>query len=317
MKKITLLAGIIFLLAYGISTSATDYDAFVDVNNTSGIEDGTEANPFNSINEAIELVKNNDSDHRKIFVKNGEYLETIVLEDEMELYGESKSDTIINGEDHSDTVIMNNKTVLKNIKIYKGDRGISVEENSKATISKVKIQKTKKIGINIKESTKKRLVTIEDCEIYKGRGKGIYMQKDNYARIYDNEIYENDEEGIDVRSSAKGSIKSNKIYKNDEGGIEIIVERSKMDIDKNKIYKNSASGIALQAYKGGLSSVSNNAIEKNKITSNKQYGIECNTPSDLKTNKSVLWSESATLRDNTITGNKKGILEGICHFVKY
>lgn len=316
MKKIILLAGI-FLFLVGIKVSAQDYDAFVDINNTSGTEDGTEANPFNSIGEAIEAVKSNDAENRKIYVKNGEYLENITLEDEMELCGESKSDTIINGSLGSTAVTMNHKTKLENVKIYKGHTGISIEENSKVTISKVKIQKTEKMGINIKESSKRRLIEIKDSEIYDNDGKGIYIQKRNYARIYDNEIYKNGEEGIDVRSSARGSIKSNKIYKNDEGGIEIIVERSKMDINKNKIYKNSASGIALQAYKGGLSSVSNTGIEKNKITANKQYGIKCDTPSNLKTSKPVLWSQSVTLKSNTIEKNKKELFSGICHFEKY
>lgn len=304
-------------LSFNDKVSAQEYAIFVDINNISGVEDGTSDNPFNTIAEAIALAQTNDDEHKTIYVKNGEYIESIELGDKMELFGESKSDTIING-DGADTVVkMNNKNTLENIKIYKGKIGISIEQNSEVTINKVKVQKFEEVGINVEESSKKRLVTIKNSEIYEGEGKGIYIKKDNYAKIYYNEIYENDEEGVDVRSSAKGSIKNNDIYKNGEGGIELIVERSKMDIDKNKIYKNSASGIALQAYKGGLSSVSDNTIEKNKLTSNKQYGIECATPSNLSTNKSVLWSESATLKDNTIEKNKKGLFSNICHFKKY
>lgn len=317
MYKKILTVSLALSLFTTLKISAEDYNIFVDINNTSGIEDGSETNPFNSITEALEMATTNDIDSRKIYVKNGEYPESITLTEGMELYGESKSDTIINGTGESTTVAMNNKTALENIKIYKGNTGISIEKNSKVTIKNVKIQKTKKIGIEIEESSKKRLVEISDCEIYENDGKGIYIKKDNYARIHDNEIYDNDEEGIDVRASAKGSIKSNKIYKNGEGGIEIIVERSKMDIDKNKIYKNSASGIALQAYKGGLSSVSDNSIEKNKITSNKQFGIKCDTPSNLKNNKPVLWSESVSLKNNTIEKNKQGLFSNICHFQKY
>lgn len=302
-----------FFLFVATNVSAESYDIYVDKNN-SGAEDGTEANPFNTIGEAISLAQDNDAENRKIFVKNGEYTESINLTDNIELYGESKSETIINGDGFSTVVTMDNKTVIKNIKIYKGKNGISVEKNSKATIDKVKIQKFEKIGINIEESSKKRAVTIKDCEIYDGDGKGIYIKKGNYAKISDNEIYDNDEEGVDVRASAKGSIKDNKIYKNGESGIELIVERSKMDIDKNKIYKNSASGIALQAYKGGLSSLSNSGIEKNKITANKNFGIKCDTPSNLKSNKPVLWSQSVTLKSNIFDNNKSGLFSNICHF---
>lgn len=313
MKLKTLLLLILFLFPLA-NISADDYDIYVDINNTSSTEDGSESNPFNTIGEAIALAENNDAENRKIYVKNGEYAEKIVLSEGIEIYGENKSETIINGDGFSAVVTMDNKTILKNIKIYKGKIGISVEKNSKVTIDKVKIQKFEEIGINIEESSKKRTVTIKNCEISDGNGKGIYIKKSNYAKIYDNEIYDNDEEGIDVRSSAKGSIKDNKIYKNGESGIELIVERSKMDIDKNKIYKNSASGIALQAYKGGLSSVSNSGIEKNKITSNKNFGIKCDTPSNLKSNKPVLWSQSVTLKNNIFDNNQSGLFSNICRF---
>lgn len=315
-KKISFL--ILFLFLFSNSKiHAEDYDIYVDINNTSGTEDGSEANPFNTIGEAIALAENNSAENRKIYVANGEYLENIELTEEVALFGESKSGTVINGDDNSFTIKMNNKTALENLKIYKGDTGISVEKNSEVEINKVKIQKTKKIGINIEESSKKRIVTIKDCEIYENDGKGIYIKRGNYAKISDNEIYDNDEEGIDIRDKAKGDIKNNKIYKNGESGIELIVERSKMDIDKNKIYKNSASGIALQAYKGGLSSVSDSSIEKNKITSNKKFGLDCATPSNLKSNKPVLWSQSVALEDNTLLKNKLGIFSNICHFKTY
>lgn len=317
MYRKILVISLFLSLSAGSKVLAEEYNIFVDKNNTSGIEDGTEANPFDTIGEALTLASANEPENRKIYVKNGEYLESIELPEEAEIYGESKNDTILNGDGYNATVTMQNRNKLKNIKVYKGKYGISIEKNSKVEISQVKIQKSEKIGINIEESSKKRLVEIKDCEIYDSEGKGIYIKKSNYARIYDNEIYDNEEEGIDVRGSAKGSIKSNEIYKNGEGGIELIVERSKMDIDKNKIYKNSASGIALQAYKGGLSSVSDNGIEKNKISSNKHYGIKCDTPSNLKTAKPVLWSQSATLKNNTIEKNKQGLFSNICHFETY
>ena len=316
LKKISPL--LLFLLLFpNLKINAQDYDIFVDITNTSGTEDGSETNPFNTIGEAIVLAENNDIENRKIYVSNGEYSEKIVLTDGIELYGEDKSATIINGDGFSTVVTMDNKTILKNIKIYKGKTGISIEKNSKVTIDKVKIQKFKKIGINIEESSKKRTVTIKNCEIYDGDGKGMYIKRNNYAEIYDNEVYDNNEEGIDIRDKARGSIKNNEIYKNGESGIEIIIERSKMDIDKNKIYKNSASGIAFQAYKGGLSWASDNTIDKNKISSNKKYGFDCATPSGLKSSKPVLWSQSVALDNNTLLKNKLGIFSNICHFKTY
>ncbi len=304
----------LFLLLFsGLKTNAQAYDIFVDTNN-SGAKDGSETNPFNTISDAINLATSNDTDHRKIYVKNGEYLENIALSEGTEIFGEDENDTIINGGVDSATAKMSNNTTIKNLKIYKGHVGILVEKNSKVEISDVKIQKTKKKGIEIEESTKKRVATIKNCTINGNDSKGIYIQKGNYVKITGNEIYDNDEEGIDMRASVMGSIKNNKIHDNGEGGIELIIEKSKIKIDKNKIYKNSASGISLQAYQGGLSSLSNNNIERNKITSNKRYGITCDTPSKLKSNKPVLWSQSTTLKSNVLSKNKLGLFSDICHF---
>lgn len=315
-KKI--LFPILFLLLFpSLKICAQDYDIFVDINNNSGTQDGSESHPFNSITQAIELAKDNAIENRKIYVKNGEYLENIILEEGMEIYGENTNDTIINGTGAGTTVTMRDKTALINIKIYKGNKGISIEKNSKITIDTVTIQKTSKIGINIEESSKKRIVTIKNSEISENDGKGIYVKKDNNAKIYNNKIHNNTEEGIDIRSNAKGSIKNNKIYENGEGGIELIIEKSKMNIDKNKIYKNSASGIAFQAYTGGSSSKGSNKATKNRISSNKQYGIECNIPSKLEKSGPILWSKSVTIKGNTLSDNKLGIFSNNCLFGTY
>jgi len=298
MQKKTFIASALFVsgLLVGPKTFAASYDIYVDDSNNTGTEDGTQENPYNTIGEAIEAAELNDSDHRRIYVKKGTYAEEIEMSDDVEIYGQDKSQTIIDGDGFGTVVTMDNNTVLENLTVYKGKTGIKVKKNSEAEIKDVKIKKTKKVGINIEKSTKRETVTIEDCDIYKGKGKGIYMEKNNYAKILNNEIYDNDEEGIDIRSKAKGKIKSNEIHDNGEGGIELIVERSKIDISKNKINGNSSSGINLQAYEGGLSDKSDSNITKNKITSNRKLGIKCETPSKTHLDGSVLWLSNTTQR---------------------
>jgi len=319
MQKKTFIASALFVsgLLVGPVTFAASYDIYVDDSNYTGTEDGTQENPYNTIGEAITAAELNDSDHRRIYVKKGTYAEEIELSDDIELYGQDKNQTIIDGDGSGTIVTMDDNTVLENLTIYKGKTGVKIKKNSEAEIKDVKIKKTKNIGINIEKSTKRETVTIEDCDIYKGKGKGIYMEKNNYAEIINNEIYDNEEEGIDIRSKAKGKIKSNEIYDNGEGGIELVVERSKIDISKNKINGNSASGISLQAYEGGLSNKSDSDIEKNKITSNKHYGIKCETPSGLDNDEPVLWSQSVNLDKNIIEKNREGLFSGNCHFVAY
>jgi len=99
MKKKFLL---FILLIPGIFPFADAQNIYVDVNNNSGTEDGTEAHPFNTIKEGINAA----SPGNQVMIKQGTYIpddfwsgndHTLLLKAGVSLVGESRENTIIDG----------------------------------------------------------------------------------------------------------------------------------------------------------------------------------------------------------------------------
>ncbi len=74
---------------------------FVDVANTTGVEDGSEAHPFNTIQEGIDAATSGDV----VGVATGTYVESVTLKSEIELLGVDKATTIIDGENDEGAVV--------------------------------------------------------------------------------------------------------------------------------------------------------------------------------------------------------------------
>jgi len=284
---------------------AESYDIYVD-KNYDGDEEGSSDKPFSSIDEALEKVS---SLGKKIYVKNGTYEERITLSKGVELFGESKKQTIISGGTSGDTLTLNDDNSLKNLTIQGGNKAVYIL--GKAKISDCIIRDAKSIGINIFE--KGGLVEISDSEIIKN-GKGIYAQRGSYFKITNSQIENNNEEGIDIRDRTSGVISSNEISGNGEGGIELIVGGSEFLIKNNSIKKNKASGIALQFYsmaekKGKIE------IKNNVIASNGNNGVVCKAPSGGDYGKSY-WDESIDLLENRIERNRLEGINSICRLTQ-
>lgn len=318
MKKFEkmIAVAVFFVLAVPVFVFAESYDVYVDASNDSGTEDGSQAHPYNTITEGITAAMSNDEDDRKVYVADGEYREQVTIDEEVELYGESKSDTVIYGKDNSNdefswTVKMKHKSKIKDFKIKYGETGIFVEEDAKATIEDCKIKDFDEIGIEVESADRndKKLLTVEDCEIYDGDGKAMYIRKRKIS-IKDNEIYDNDEEGIDLRSKVKGKIYDNEIYDNGESGIEFEMRKAKLKIKDNDIDDNSGSGINAQ-YRGKNKSAKYVIVEDNEITQNSDFGLRCSRPQGGNPPLDY-FSSPFTLMDNVFEGNEAGMFSQMC-----
>lgn len=312
MKKIFF--GLLLLLAAAtVSTpKAMAYDIYVNKNSVSLTEDGSQDNPFKTISSAISAAAAKSSDQRSLFISNGEYAEKLTIEESVSLTGESKTGTIINGTGHDRAIEIKKTSSLTSLKVYGGRTNIFVSAGAGATIQSCIIEKAGKNGVEIiKSSTSdSEKVTVKDCEIINGDGKGFYVNKRRIL-IENNDIIGNDEEGIDIRAGVKGSVKKNTIQKNGESGIELIVGSSSLKIVSNKIKGNSASGITNQFYKDSkkLGSIE---LTKNKIQKNDSYGVSCASPSGGDSPKNY-WTKSIDLAKNIFSGNSKP-LAGRCGF---
>jgi nitrous oxidase accessory protein NosD len=301
------LATIFSLFIFSQRAQARSYDLFVDASNT-GTEDGSEANPYNTISEALnQAVVDN-----KISVKEGTYIEDIVIPREVDVYGEKEKGVIINGGTSGTTVTMNHKTKLKNVTVDGGEMGIKVLEEAGVDIDNVTVKNAGKYGILLEGNHKTRDYDeryerlIEDCKI-EDNNKGIYIRRSN-AVIIDSEVKDNDEEGIDMRKGVKAKIKDNEIEDNGENNIEFKVDDVKLKIKDNDLKDSDGSGISAQSYQKEKGRV---LIEDNKIKDNDNYGLRCSVQ---KHNPVGGWASIFTFIENIFSGNDKGDFSSRCGF---
>jgi len=303
-----LLAGI-SMLAW--SASAYAYDLYVNASNTTGTEDGTEANPFNTIGEAVTAAVAL-SGQPSVFIKNGTYAERVNIESPLSLIGESEKGVIIDASGNDKGISVEADAYIQNLTVKKGYSSIYISEDAGAEIKDTTIKESEKNGIEIRkgssgDSTK---VTLKDSEISESGGKGMYIQK-RKIDIQNNTITKNDEEGIDIRAGVRGNIKKNTITKNGESGIELVLGSTKLKITSNTIKNNDASGITNQFYKENKKN-GDVSISKNKIRNNDSYGLNCQAPSGGDPIKGY-WQKSVNLLKNIFSGNGKNYA-GVCKF---
>lgn len=322
-----LVSGVTFIIFH--KTKSLVYDLYVDSRQVSP-GDGTESQPYDTVSQALEAVLKKDTLHRKIFVFNGRYKESVVLPEDTQLYGQNKDATIIKGVDPypkgtsvytpgiqiTPAVIMNNNSTLENVTVSGGNPGITAEGN--ANLKNCMIKDTGIQGINALAGNFS--ITIKDSEISENNGKGIYIQKDRHFLIDNIKSHHNTGEGIDLRENVSGIISKNIIYSNEQSGIELIVGSSSIAISNNKIIGNGQDGIQAQ-YCSGLSCTDPESLKtgdikliSNDILYNNDNGLKCTNPTGNPSKEYYSgdsWKKSITLENNSFSGNKN-IFDGRC-----
>lgn len=230
---------ILFILIIILSTiNQTTYSMNTDTTKTIIVDDDGLAD-FKSIQDAINI----SSDGYTVSVKNGFYSENLIVDKKINLVGENKEKTIIDGGKNKDAVnviiegVNINNFTIQNSGSSGGDCGIEIHSNY--SIINNNIIKDCTIGINLRDS------------------------KDN--NIVNNTILSNKDYGIYLHNSIDNLITENKIYGNRWG---VFVYRSSNNnyITKNSIVLNSHYGIWISWAFG-------NSVEYNFISENQDYGI--------------------------------------------
>jgi hypothetical protein len=97
-RRIQFIAGMMMIISFTCSAQ----NIYVDLSNNTGIEDGTEQHPFNTINEGINAASAGDT----VFIRPGTYTpydswsgndHTLLLKAGVKLIGENRDNTIVNG----------------------------------------------------------------------------------------------------------------------------------------------------------------------------------------------------------------------------
>jgi len=182
-----------------------------------------------------------------VYDDSSPYYENIVVNKSINLIGEDRNTTIIDGEKKDDVVFVS----ADNVSIM----GFTIQNCSRDS-------PVSAAGIEIDSNYN----TIASNTISKNMGEGIRLNYSNHNIILDNNISNNRVGGIRAWNSNNNIFSENIILNNSEG-ISFVSNCNKNSILGNVIYLNRARGIVV------LYSSNSNIISGNTITSNNAEGI--------------------------------------------
>ena len=188
---------------------------YVDDDNTSGVEDGSESNPFNTIQEGVDFAGPGDT----ISVSAGNYVENVLMDRDIFLVGEDPGITIIDG---IDAILPAIRCVsmtdggIEGFHIQNGTgAGIQCEQSILSIQKNVISNTINGDGIQVVGGSSS---TIENNVIYENDLNGIGFEVAT-ATIVNNTIASNGVDGISCSSGDGVVIKNNIIVSNVEYGI--------------------------------------------------------------------------------------------------
>jgi len=150
---------------------------------------GWEYDHFNSIQDGMNAVDENGT----VYVFNGIYYENVIVNKTIDLIGENRNTTIIDGMNAGDVILIRADWVNVNgFTINNGSTGIDLSSS-----------KNNNISINI----------IINCR------NGVWIRYSRYNKIFNNEVILNSEEGIYLFNSNDNIISDNIIGQNGLNGI--------------------------------------------------------------------------------------------------
>jgi len=243
---------------------------------------------YTTISSAIE----NASAGYRIFVYNGTYYENITIDKKVDLFGEDRSITIINGNGKDNVININANNVnishftIKNggntnldsiLKINSdssiitdniisdGYHGISLDNSDGHLVFDNIIISNIGEGIKLNHSNDNINISYNTIAV---NNNGIYLYSSDGNKIYNNNINNNDANGIFLNRTCNSNlIVENNASNNDESGIYLNDYSSQSTLYSNKVYNNKNSGIVLENC--SLNTIKN----ENKVIGNTNYGL--------------------------------------------
>ncbi len=214
---------------------------------------------FNSIQDALDKASNGDT----IFVFNGTYYENVAVDKDVDLVGEDKFSTIIDGSNTGRVVSITKNGVyltgftIKNCGNYVEDSGIYISSYTNTIENNIIIENQN--GLYFKDSNSNQVLdnSITNCNY------GIYLINSDFNTIKEN-IISDHKYGIYIQESSSNDINSNYIEDN-EDGIWLKLDCNDNTIAGNTITKNSNRGIFLDRF------CFSNVLHHNNFFDNKDH----------------------------------------------
>jgi len=274
-----------------LTTIEYDPNIYVDIRNTSGIEDGTQTHPFNSIIEGIDAVIPGKS----VIVAVGTYKEQLIIDRSITLRGASRDNTFITGSGLTGNLItIEEDYVMITGFTIDGDgstaKGIYFDGYSSININNNTIQNNVSYGINYSNSSP----TIENNNIKNNNYSGIEIAAGGAGIIRNNSLI-NNLYGIRSCEDSSPEITGNNISNNNTG---IYCRGSATPIiSYNTISNNTGYGILIDnllvnSVNPDIGGGDGESDGQNKITGNFIHGINNKTTYNIYA-KYNWWGDSA------------------------
>jgi parallel beta-helix repeat protein len=222
---------------------------YVDDDNQFGPWDGSFEHPYKKIQNAVDHVY----DGWCVFVKNGLYKEHVVINKSIQIIGENKEKTIIDGENLGQVVTISKPEVIMS--------GFTIQNSGNLPFD-----------AGIKTLSLHSNATIKDM-IFQNNEIGLFL---NYAYSSEsgvsswnkitNNIFHDNHQGLYIHWSDHNEIKGNIFYNNMKFGLELHASKFNI-IQQNLLLGNSNVGLHLKA------NSQNNLITKNDFIENKIHAF--------------------------------------------
>lgn len=243
---------------------------YVNDDNTAGPWDGTKEYPYQNITTALQHAPAGST----IYVCNGTYYESIVINETVSLVGENRKTTIIDGcsigsvvEITVDNVIISGFTINNSGQEWP-DSGLKLLKARNCAISGNDLTNNFD-GIKLFDSSSNNNIS-ENNIINNLGGISLYYSSNN--SIHENSITANNGFGIFLHFSSNNSMCGNNIV-NNRWGIELDFYSDFNRISGNDIRANNVDGI-------GFDHSMNNTIFRNNIAANNECGVRISGTSE-------------------------------------
>jgi parallel beta-helix repeat protein len=248
---------------------------------------GWHTDHFDTIQDAIDNASLGD----RIIVYEGFYKENLVINKSVDIFGEDKEDTIIDGGNKENVITINSNNVdistftIRNSGKAEKNAAVKVNADSCKIVDNIISGGTHGIFIENSDGT-----TIAYNNIYNNRN-GTFLYSSDSNVINYNEICNNYQNGILLNETCDyNEISFNTIYRNKDNGIYFHDHCSRNEVISNTIYENSNTGIRIE------NSSLNDNIRNNIIRDNDHYGIL------------IVGSKNAAQENDIYCNGKHGIL---------
>jgi parallel beta-helix repeat protein len=258
--------------AYSVSTTSISYQntIYVDDDNTEGPWDGSQEYPFRYIQDAIDLASNGDT----VFVYSGFYTEHIHVKKSVNLIGEDKNSTVIDGSKSGDVIYLTgNESQIS---------GFTIQECGRCLFSDCACIDVRSWGNTIHSNIIRNSDNIQEEH-------GIYVHVLQSNNLIKNNIFEGNCYGVRLQFSSDTFLKNNS-FTNNYWGMQFEFTEH-VNITGNTITNSSTAIRVWDSY--------NCLFEHNTITSYGGGGIV------------LIDSSSNIIRQNTIKNHGYGYWAGI------